>query len=305
MSSHTEFWSHATEAHKAILCFAACCVNPHIGFVRRCINKHAKRPEDRFFFHGGFFSGGWFDTLAMRLPRPCNVLQWMALWWKWFPRRRPKPITELEAGSDFVRILGVKNGQVKQQQGNEPCMALNKTRNPQIFSHLHIPAIPEKISGAAPSAERHGSHGSCNVNRAWYLPHDASCQVRDRMVSTSICCKLVHSLMTRKRSIFPTWWIRNMVLKFCWGGTELRGIFWIRLRKVVTLLDAEGGDVVFWMKLSSNVLLCLSVLWGRHWQWHSSLLLWQRPLRRYVACRCVEIYFGTTSFTWMWYSNAM
>ena len=175
------------------------------------------------------------------------------------------------------------------------------------FFHISTFQLYPKKSQVLRLVQRGMGHmGSCNVmNRAWYLPHDASCQVRDRMVSTSICCKLVHSLMTRKRSIFPTWWIRNMVLKFCWGGTELRGIFWIRLRKVVTLLDAEGGDVVFWMKLSSNVLLCLSVLWGRHWQWHSSLLLWQRPLRRYVACRCVEIYFGTTSFTWMWYSNAM
>lgn len=67
----------------------------------------------------------------------------------------------------------MKNGQVK-QQGNEPCMALNKTQpfsteSTNFFSHLHIPSIPEKISGAAPSAERHGSHGShgsCNVNRA-------------------------------------------------------------------------------------------------------------------------------------------
>lgn len=303
MSSHTEFWSHATEAHKAILCFAVCCVNPHIGFVRRCINKHAKRPEDRFFFHVDFFRGlVWHlsheASAALQRAAVDGTLVEVISEAK---TRRPKPITELEAGSE--KWPGETTGQ-RALHGTQP----NSTffhRIHRFFSHLHIPSIPEKISGAAPSAERHGSHGSCNVNRAWYLPHDASCQVRDRMVSTSICCKLVHSLMTRKRSIFPRWWIRNMFLKFCWGGTELRGIFWIRLRKVVTLLDAEGGDVVFWMKLSSNVLLCLSVLWGRHWQWHSSLLLWQRTLRRYVACRCVEIYFGTTSFTWMWYSNAM
>ena len=43
------------------------------------------------------------------------------------------------------------------------------------------------------------------------------------------------------------------------GGTELRGIFWSPLRKVVMLLDAEGGDVVFWMNLSSNVLYCFCV----------------------------------------------
>lgn len=71
-----------------------------------------------------------------------------------------------------------------------------------------------KISGAAPSAERHGSHGShgsCNVKRAWHLPHVASCQVRDRMVSTSICCKLVHSLMTREFGIFLRWRILKLV----------------------------------------------------------------------------------------------
>ncbi len=228
----------------------------------------------------------------MRLPRPCNVLQWMALWWKWFPRRRFSH--ESPSWTWFLSQMARWN------EVRALSLAWHSTafgwKHPHphpisTFSYLHISSIP-KISGAAPSAERHGPHGPHGWHGS-HFPDVPSCQVRDRLASTSICWKLVHSSMTRKPGIFLDG-EHEARFEIGSGGTELRGIFWNPLRKVVMLLDAEGGDVVFWMNLSSNVLycFCVSVLWGRHWQWHSSLLLWQRPLRRYVACLCVEISVG-------------